>query len=553
MGLLYYLKTRKTPELTDLPARYAGNYRTCFKFLHTRRVSGTFIFCCISFLLFSVKTAIAQESILQTPITIPRQNTTLYDALNLISGKAACFFIYDSQVIESNKRVKLHADNLPLRVVLDNLLENPEIAYKVIGQHILLYRIKKTEKTVSAIPETPKLPALDTVKTLIIKGYVFDNENKTAIPYATVGILEENIGTITNADGYFMLKVPSSYSGSSLVVSHMGYMSQRIPIQLLDEQKVDIFMDRRIISIQEVIIRYIDPVKIIEKAMAQRAVNYNRDPVYLTSFYREGVQKNNRYVSYSEAVFKVFKSSFGMSEYSDQVKLLKSRKLINSDSRDTVFVKLKAGVLSALQLDIVKTVPGFLDLTTLSNYDFTYSDLVSYNAKDAYAITFVQNKFISDPLFAGTLYVEKESFAILGADFEIYPAFLDKAADDLVLKKSHRLNVKLEKINYSVSYTPFNGKYYINHARCDIQLKTRLRRHLASDNFKTFFEFATCHIDTSNVVKFPKQEVLKPGVVFSDAQYNNDDAFWDEYNRIAPEEKLSEALSRIIGKIEEIE
>jgi len=206
-----------------------------------------------------------------------------------------------------------------------------------------------------------------------------------------------------------------------------------------------------------------------------------------------------------------------------------------------------------LQLDIAKCVPGFLDLSNPSIYAYTYSDMVSYNAKDAYAITFVQNKGVEDPLYTGTLYIEKESFAILGADFEINPAFLDKAADDLVLKKSRKLNVKLEKISYSVSYTPFKGKYYLNHARCDIQLKTRLRRHLSSDNFNTFLEFATCHIDTVNVVKFAKQEVLKPGLVFVDAQYSNDDSFWDDYNSIAPEEKLSEALSRIIGKIEEIE
>jgi len=539
MGLLYYLKTRKTQRRTDLTA-HCGN-------------TSLIIACMLiaGFIVFTTCPAAGQESLLQTTISIPKQSTTLYNALNLISEKAGCLFIYDSQIVESDKRVKLVANNQPLKVVLDNILDNPEITYKVIGQHILIYRIKKEEKPDPGQPE-PVLPPQETDKNIIIKGHIFDNENKAAIPFATIGILEENIGTITNADGYFTLKVPASYSGSSLVVSHLGYLSQRIPIQLLNEQKVDLFLDRRIISIQEVIIRYIDPNKIIEKAMEQRVKNNSREPVYLTSFYREGVQKNKRYISYSEAVFKVYKSSFELSEHSDQVKLLKSRKIENADPRDTVFVKLKAGVLSALQLDIAKCVPGFLDLTTPDIYSYTYSDMISYNAQDAYVITFVQNKGIEDPLYAGTLYINKESFAILGADFEINPAFLDKAAEDLVLKKSRRLKVKLEKISYSVSYTEFNGKYYLNHARCDIQLKTRLRRQISSDNFNTFLEFATCHIDTANVVKFAKQEVLKPGLVFSDAQYSNDDSFWDEYNSIAPEEKLSEALSRIIGKIEEI-
>ena len=59
------------------------------------------------------------------------------------------------------------------------------------------------------------------------------------------------------------------------------------------------------------------------------------------------------------------------SEHSDQVKLLKSRKIQDPNPRDTVFLKLKAGVLSALQLDIVKCVPGFLDQTP--PVDYTYS------------------------------------------------------------------------------------------------------------------------------------------------------------------------------------
>ena len=54
---------------------------------------------------------------------------------------------------------------------------------------------------------------------------VYDKENKTAIPFATIGIVEENIGTVTNNDGFFTIKIPASLIGTSLVVSHLGYMS----------------------------------------------------------------------------------------------------------------------------------------------------------------------------------------------------------------------------------------------------------------------------------------------------------------------------------------
>jgi len=538
MGLLYFPKTRKTRNRSKF-----CKYRFWHCFFETCIFSA-------GFFLFPFNTTFGQVPLLEKTISISKQNTTLYEALNLISHNADCLFIYDSETLESDKRVKLYADHQPLNKVLDNILSNPGLAYKVLGKHILIYKAKNETHPVNKIQ--PAFPAMDLIENVIIKGHIYDNENKTAIPFATVGIVEENIGTVTNNDGFFLLKIPDSLIGTSLVVSHLGYMSQHIPVQLLNEQQVDFYLDRRVISIQEVIIRYIDPNLIIEKAMEQRKVNYAVDPVYLTTFYREGVQKNNKCTSYSEAVFKVYKSPYDVSGHSDQVKLLKSRKVQDSNPIDTVFLKLKAGVQSALQLDIVKCIPGFLDQTPPVEYTYSYVNMVSYDAKDAYAITFVQNADLEKALYTGTIYIEKEGFAILGADFEINPAYLDIAAEDLVLKKSHRLIVKLKKINYSVSYMPFNGRYYFKHARCDIQLTTRLRHHLSSDHFNTFLEFATCNIDTSGVVKFPKQEILKPGIVFSDQPYSGNDAFWGDFNIITPEAKLSEALSGIMGKIEEI-
>ena len=508
-----------------------------------------FIFC-TSFLLVFTEPIFAQASLLDKTISIPKQHTTLYNALNIISLKAGCLFIYDSEIVESDKKVKLVAENQSIKQVLDNVLSNPELSYKIIGEHILIYR-NEGEKPITVQKQNANLIA-DSIKTIVIKGHIFDNEGKSAIPFVSIGIVEENIGTITNEDGFFSLKVPATYSGASLIVSHLGYTGQRIPIKLLHEQKVDIFLERRIISLQEVIIRYFDPSLLISKAMEQRKTNNSLQPVYTTSFYREGVEKNKKNISYSEAVFKVYKSPVGYSANSDQVKLLKSRKIQNQELTDTVYLKLKGGILSALQLDIIKSVPGFLDQSSPTEYTYTYSDLVSHNETSAYAISFVQNEGIKEALYKGTVFIDKETFAILGADFEINPAFLDKAAENLILKKSHKLIVKLEKINYSIGYTPFNGKYYLNHIRCDIHLKTRNKNHFSSDNFHTFLELATCHIDTVNVVKFPRQEVLKPNIVFSDEPYSPDNDFWETYNIIAPEAKLSEALSKIIGKIEEI-
>lgn len=512
-----------------------------------------FLFLFSIFLLLNAgSTVSAQNSLLDKRLSIPKQQTSIYEALIMIGEKSDCLFVYDSKVVQSNKKVMLEAENDKVKSILDRLLNDKSLAYKIVGHHILIYRqeVPQVELSNDLISPRNEQPAQ---KQIVLKGCIFDNENKSPIPYATIGIIEKNIGTITNADGFFILKLPDTLALSMLQISHMGYVSKLVPVGLLIGQKTDLFLNRRVISMQEVVIRYMDPLVILSKALANREINNSLNPVYMNAFYREGVQKNSRFVSYSEGVFKIYKSTFLQSENADQVKVLKSRKIVNSNPKDTVFVKLKAGIQSALMLDIVKNCPDFLDIEQQSDFIFTFSDIVPYNTREAYAISFKQKPTIEDPLFTGTVYVDIENFAILGADFEINPATIDKAADDLIFKKSRKLSVKFLKISYSVKYSLFNNTYYLSHARCEMNIKTRIRNHFTTDVFKTFLELATYSIDTLNVEKMLKQEILKPEIVFSDINNNYDELFWGEYNFIFPEEKITDAISRIIGKLEETE
>ncbi|MBK7172436.1 MAG: carboxypeptidase-like regulatory domain-containing protein [Bacteroidales bacterium] len=505
----------------------------------------------VTWILLAIPCSVSgQEVILTKKISIPRQNLTLYQALAQVSEKADCFFIYSSDIVDNSRKVRIAANQNTIKEILDGLFEGQDVAYREVGKHILIYRAVIPVSN----PESPVTPVRnDSVALITIRGEVRDKSNLEPIPYASIGIKDHNIGTITNQDGFFQMKVPAQYEGGSLVISHLGFLNQVIPLDLFGDQRLKFLLDRRVISIQEVIIRYIDPVTILSKAIEKRKENNNREPVYLTTFYREGVQKNDKMLTYSEAVFKVFKSSYELNETADQVKLLKSRKLSQTDQKDTISLKLKAGILAGLQLDIVKCLPDFLDPETFEQYTFSYSDLISYNHQDAYAIEFSMDYLNSSAYYKGMIYVDVKSYAILGADFEVDSRYLDKAASELIKRKSRKLLVKFEKISYSVSYVPYGNNYFLNHARCDLSIKTRLKNKLQFDHFSTFMEVVNCQIDTVNVHRFVKQEQINPGVIFSDIPLNYDALFWGDFNFIAPEEKLEKAINLMRGKIEKIE
>lgn len=495
-------------------------------------------------LLVSILPLKAQEdSILVQKISIPEQRTSVYELLNQISDITGYFFIYDSKILNSDKKISVSSEGKTLKQILIEILNNPSLDLKVIEKHILIYNpIKNKLKPLSTKP--------DSVTIITLNGRIYDKQTSTPLPFVTVGILENNIGTVSNYDGYFTLKLPSNLLSSTIIVSHLGYKSQQIPAKLMLSQKIDVYLETQYISLQEVIIHNIDPVSLVKKAYENRSNNYSQEPIYITSFYREGVIKNEKYLNYSEAVLKIYKSSYSKGYLLDQIKLYKSRKIVNIDQSDTLVLKLKSGLQSCLSLDVVKSIPDFFDPEYLDSYNYSKVDIVSMNSRNVYAIAFEQKETITEPLSKGTLYIDMNNFALVSAEFEVNPKYISEADDLIMVKKSRKFSAKPEKIGYTVNYNLWNGRYYINHIRGDIVIKFKKRYHFFYSNFHAFLELASCQIDTANVVRFNRDEVLKTKSVFVDTKYVYDEAFWGDYNTIMPEEKLNEALSRINTKIE---
>ena len=495
-----------------------------------------FIFCWLP------KQSFSQDSILNQNVTIEEQKATIYNILNQITDATGYFFIYDSRLVSSDKVVRTKAETISIRQLLAEILDNQDLDFKVIDKHILIYL---QGKKIVAVNQTKP----DTL--ISLRGQILDKQSNKALQFVTVGLVEKNIGTVSNNDGVFTLRVSSSLINSTLQISHLGYKTQLIPINLLVNQKVEIFLETEFISIQEVIIRNIDPREIIKKANQSRSSNYNQEPIYITSFYREGVLRNEKYLNYSEAVLKVYKSSYSRSVESDQVKLIKSRKIVNVDQKDTLVLKIKAGIKSCLSLDIAKALPDFFDPEYMDSYNYTKADIVSINSRDVYAIDFEQKETVIEPLYKGTLYIDKENFAIVSAKFEINPKLVKETDDLFIVKRSRKFAARPEKISYTVSYNLRDGIYYVTHIRGDLVIDFRKRYHMFYNKFHAFLELASCQFDTANVVRFSREEILKTSTVFLDANYVYDESFWGNFNTIMPEEQLNEALKRINSKIEE--
>lgn len=486
----------------------------------------------------------AQENPFEQKITIEPQRGTVYELLSKLTEASGYYFIYDSKIVDSDKSTKISSKSKTIKQLLDEILDDSSLDYKIIEKHILVFKREEEEHKVEYITKH------DSLKSLSIKGQVFDKLTKKPLPFVSIGVIDRNIGTVSNFDGFFNLKLAPQLINSTLTISHLGFRSQHIPIEALINQKIDIFLETEYISIQEVIIRNIDAREVVNKVISNRFINYPRNPIFMTSFYREGVLKDRKYLNYSEAIIKIFKTPYNKVFEKDQIKLLQSRKVINIDQRDTLIIKIKAGLQSCLSLDIIKNLPDFLDPDFVNNYNYSKIDIVPINSRNTYAIAFEQKDWVYEPLYKGTLYVDMETFALVSADFEINPKYVKNTKDMFVLKKSKKYNVVPNKISYNISYNYSNGKYYVNHIRGDLSLNYKRRYHLFSNDFQIFLELASCEVDTINVRRFSRDESLKTNIVFLDSKFKFDETYWGDYNIISPEEKISQALSRINAKME---
>lgn len=489
----------------------------------------------------------SQDDVLQQVIGLPGQNSSIYSVLNQISGQTGYYFVYNTDVLDSDKKVRLKAADKTLLSWLEDVIDDPSLDYNIIENHILVFqRGDDAEKEVQVSDPGEDFGFIS------ISGRVLDESSRKPLPYATISIMGSPVGITTNSDGIFTLQLSQENLDSQISVSHLGYRQQAVPVKLFMGNKLDILLETDYISIQEVMIRYYNPLDIVRSALTRIRKNYSNEPVYLVNFYREGVLKKNKFINYSEAIFKVYKSPFNRNSRADQVRLLKSRNISNVDRSDTLIVKIRAGIESSLGLDFVKNLPDFLNTEYINDYNFTNSGILSIEGKRAYEISFEQKENITLPLYRGVLYIETESLAFLGANFEVHPKYIDKARNNFITRKNRGYRASVEKAAYSVKYRYYNGQYHLNHVRADLSLSYRKKYRIFSNKYNVFVEMATSRIETENVERFERTEQLQTDKVFLDGDHAYDPDFWMGYSIIAPEEKITNSLLLIESEIESV-
>lgn len=492
---------------------------------------------------------VADEEVLNRVIVLEKSKETIYRLLGQVSKQTGYLFIYDSKLVDNEQVIRLKGGARTVRQAIYEIIGNSRLELRIVGNHILIYQ---PIAAIAPLLVAKNASTPDTLSFFTIEGVLRDRYSQEPVPYATVSVAGTSVGNVTNQSGKYRLHLPDSLQNASISFSHLGYVSQIVEASLLRGDHNILSLEPKIIPIQEVIIRVANPARLLREMLEFREKNCSHHPVYLTTFYREGIERKSKFVNLTEGVFRVYKTSYRETLLADQVKLLKMRTISNRLERDTFITKIKSGIDACLQLDLLKNLPDFLSPDTRESiYTYVSSDMAVINNRVANVICFEQRKSTSEPYYCGELYIDSENSALLQARFEINPRYVTKTADIFVERKARGMSITPQKAVYIVSYKPWNGTYYINHVRGDIHFKVKKKHLFSSFTLHTWFEMVTCKIDTVGVTRFGRKEKLPTRTIFADTRFKYDESFWEDFNVIPPEAELSEALDRLSFKIEE--
>jgi hypothetical protein len=488
-------------------------------------------------LLFFTLQLYPQESILERRVRLPGNSIRAARALSEVSRLTGYIFTYDTKIINGERAFALPPVDMSLRELLDSVTDDPGIKYSVIGKHIILYRDFITDAP-APVPDSP--PSQHT-----LSGKIIDAETLEPLPFATIGISHRGRGMVTNFNGDFILKITDECLSDTLTVSYVGYKNRQIPVRSLPGNMMTISMERDYIPIPEIIIRAQDPTLIIRKTISSVASNYGTTPVMLTGFYREGVYRKKEPQVYSEAVVQIYKSPYARSLQNDQIKVIRSRKIENLESEDTLAVRLKAGLSSTLTLDGMRNMFDFLDPQSFNFYEYHLTDIVTIDGETAFVISFSQKDWVTEPLMKGEVYINVDNYGVMFAEFEINPLYVAQTGESYISRLPRDYSMKPEYVRYQTRYRFMDGRYYLSHVRGDLGFLARGRKKVFSNHFNIFFELAITDYKTDNVVRFEHEELAPVYSIFSRTITGYDSEFWKNFDFLKPEDDLMEALTRL--------
>ena len=401
--------------------------------------------------------------------------------------------------------------------------------------------------TFTAVAQEP----VEAMKTeLTVSGVVRDKESRKKLENVAVSLVGTPIGTVTNAEGVFSLKIPHMDTIPQLELSHIGYMNARFSASAPEgsnNMHATILMIPIALQLNEVVAYGNSARRIVEEALERIPKNYPSGESMTSAFYRETVQKGHRYISISEAMLDVYKTSYRQrTSDRDKVQIDKARRLLSQKQSDTLGVKVVGGPNLPLFMDVVKNAYALFDEETLDYYSFVQEPSVFIDDRLQYVISFRPRVKLDYALYVGRVFIDREHLAFTRTEFELDLSDRERAVAAILYKKPSGLRFRPQKVSFLITYRQHDGVTCLHYICNEMCFKCDWKRRLFSSSYVARSEMVAVDREEHPERVIARRDAFKPYQVFYDIvkEYWSED-FWKDYNIIEPTESLEDAVKKL--------
>jgi TonB-dependent starch-binding outer membrane protein SusC len=188
-------------------------------------------------------------------ITVQAKNEKLGVVLEKIEKQSSFVFVYSNDEINTSQKVNLNVKDKSLTEVLQELLPPVNVIYELVNDKIILKPVKSSLPFQNNDNTIGKNVADDVNESkkqeIVVTGRVTDDQGK-GLGNVSVSLKGTTIGTVTNDDGIFSLRIPDDRANGTLVFTSVGFTKQEMLLN--GKTSIDVKMAADLKDLGEVVV-----------------------------------------------------------------------------------------------------------------------------------------------------------------------------------------------------------------------------------------------------------------------------------------------------------